>query len=151
MGSGYYIEPFQPAGWTDTDEDQMVEEIVEDVTEGVGDTGIKAGIIGELGCSWPWTEAERRSVKAGSPGAGEDWGAVIDPPRASSLGATGNRPSYRCGGRGRIPDNNEPCLSDDFGLRNVEGAGRYGLLHRVRPVRGGAGLLPVGPVVHYAQ
>ena len=50
MGSGgYYIEPFQPAGWTDTDEDQMVGEIVEDVRRGVGDTGIRAGIIGSWG------------------------------------------------------------------------------------------------------
>lgn len=66
MGSGYYIEPFQPEGWTDIDEDQMYEEIVEDVTEGVGDTSVRSGIIGEIGCSWPWTEAEKRSVRAGA-------------------------------------------------------------------------------------
>ena len=64
MGSGYYVEPFQPSGWTDKDEDTMVEEIIRDVEEGVGDTGVKAGIIGEIGCSWPWTEAEQRSVRA---------------------------------------------------------------------------------------
>ena len=66
MGSGYYLESFQPAGWTEIDEDRMMEEIVEDVTEGVGDTGVRSGIIGEIGCSWPWTETERRSVRAGA-------------------------------------------------------------------------------------
>ena len=35
-----------------------------DLTRGVGDTGIRAGIIGEIGCSVPWTDAERRAMQA---------------------------------------------------------------------------------------
>ncbi|MCH7997686.1 MAG: hypothetical protein IIB11_07930 [Chloroflexi bacterium] len=45
-------------------EDDIVEEIVGDLTEGVGDTGIKAGVIGEVGCSWPLTDNERKSLTA---------------------------------------------------------------------------------------
>ena len=39
----------------------MVREIVEGV-EGSG--GVRCGVIGEVGCSWPLTESERRSLEA---------------------------------------------------------------------------------------
>jgi phosphotriesterase-related protein len=45
-------------------EDDIVEQIVRDVVEGVGSTGIKAGVIGEVGCSWPLTENERKVLRA---------------------------------------------------------------------------------------
>ena len=41
-----------------------MEEIVSDITEGVGDTGIRSGVIGEVGCSWPLEENERKSLRA---------------------------------------------------------------------------------------
>ena len=31
---------------------------------GVENTGIRSGIIGEIGCSWPWTDNEKKSVHA---------------------------------------------------------------------------------------
>ncbi|GIT58594.1 MAG: hypothetical protein Ct9H300mP19_05420 [Dehalococcoidia bacterium] len=31
---------------------------------GVDNTGIRSGIIGEIGCSWPWTDNEKKSVAA---------------------------------------------------------------------------------------
>ena len=43
---------------------KIVEEIVRDCTEGVGTTGVKAGIIGEIGVSWPMSESERLSLEA---------------------------------------------------------------------------------------
>lgn len=46
MGSGYYLEETWPAG---LNEEKMAQEIIQDITEGVGDTGIRAGIIGEIG------------------------------------------------------------------------------------------------------
>ena len=39
-------------------------QIVRDVTEGVDGTGIRSGIIGEVGCSWPLTDNERKVVRA---------------------------------------------------------------------------------------
>ncbi len=64
MGSGYYLDNFQTDAWRNASEDQLVETIIGDLTEGVDDTGIKSGIIGEIGCSWPWTDNERKSVRA---------------------------------------------------------------------------------------
>jgi len=46
MGSGFYLEPMWPAGLT---EDAMVESIVRDISEGADETGIRSGIIGEIG------------------------------------------------------------------------------------------------------
>ncbi len=64
MGTGHYVtSPLFPA--TDTkSEEAITETIIHDITEGVDDTGIRSGIIGEIGCSWPWTEGERKSVRA---------------------------------------------------------------------------------------
>ena len=51
-------------------------EIVNDVVEGVGDTGVRAGIIGELGCSWPLRPNEAKVLKA-SAQAQKETGAPI--------------------------------------------------------------------------
>lgn len=64
MGAGYYVHEAHPADMDEKTEDEIVEEIVRDVTEGVDDTGIRAGIIGEIGCSWPLTDNERKSLRA---------------------------------------------------------------------------------------
>ena len=64
MGTGHYVtSPRFPATNT-KNEEAITEAIVRDITEGVDDTGIHASIIGEIGCSWPWTEGERKSVRA---------------------------------------------------------------------------------------
>ena len=36
----------------------------EEVTEGIDGTDIKAGLIGEIGCSWPLTQNERKVLRA---------------------------------------------------------------------------------------
>ena len=71
MGSGYYTEPAHPPGLAAATEDALVREIVRDVVDGVGDTGVRAGLIGEIGCSWPWTPAERKSLRAAALAARE--------------------------------------------------------------------------------
>ena len=35
-----------------------------DITDGVGDTGVKSGIIGEIGCTWPLDRNERKVLRA---------------------------------------------------------------------------------------
>ncbi len=64
MGSSYYIAATHPKDMAQRTEEQIAEEIVGDITVGVGDTGIKAGVIGEVGCSWPWEETEKKVVRA---------------------------------------------------------------------------------------
>ena len=64
MGSGYYVHEYHPEGTAGKSEDEIVEEIVRDIVEGVGDTGTRAGVIGEVGCSWPMHEDESKSLRA---------------------------------------------------------------------------------------
>jgi phosphotriesterase-related protein len=44
--------------------DDLAREIAAEVTVGVGDTGVRAGLIGEIGCTWPWADNERKVVRA---------------------------------------------------------------------------------------
>jgi phosphotriesterase-related protein len=64
MGSGYYVEKAQPAGISMSME-MIAEDIVRDITVGVGNTGVRAGLIGEIGImGWPMLESERKSLHA---------------------------------------------------------------------------------------
>ncbi len=64
MGCGYYV------GLTHTDwlkksrADDVAAVIVRDIRTGVDSTGVRAGIIGEIGCSWPWADSEKKSLEA---------------------------------------------------------------------------------------
>ena len=64
MGAGYYVGPAHPDDFSSRPVDSITAEIVRDIVTGVGDTGIRSGIIGEVGCSWPWTDNEKKSVAA---------------------------------------------------------------------------------------
>ena len=64
MGAGYYIGSTHPDGFEDLPVEEIADTIIRDVEVGVGDTGIRAGMIGEIGCSWPWTDGEKKSVHA---------------------------------------------------------------------------------------
>lgn len=64
MGSGYYVEPTHPAHVAGMSEDDITREIIREFTDGVGATGIRAGSIGEIGSSWPMTEAEAKVFRA---------------------------------------------------------------------------------------
>ena len=65
MGTAYYIEPsFTPEMHMDakTAED-IAGEFVRDITTGADSTGICAGIIGEIGCSWPLGNNEKKVLR----------------------------------------------------------------------------------------
>src|SRR5215471_908466 len=64
MGAGYYVAATHPADMDHRSEDSIVSEIGREVTRGVGDTGVRAGLIGEIGNTWPWTENEKKVVRA---------------------------------------------------------------------------------------
>jgi phosphotriesterase-related protein len=64
MGSGYYIGASHPSELGKMTEDEIAEGIIRDITIGVGDTGVKAGIIGEIGCSRPLQEGEKKVLRA---------------------------------------------------------------------------------------
>jgi phosphotriesterase-related protein len=64
MGSGHYLKETHPADMTGRPLEAIAEEIERDVTTGAGDSGVRAGIIGEIGCSWPWHPNEQKALQA---------------------------------------------------------------------------------------
>src|SRR5437870_5913776 len=64
MGAGYYVNASHPAGMDRRTVDDLAGEMVADITSGVGGTGIRAGLIGEIGTTYPWTENERKVLRA---------------------------------------------------------------------------------------
>ena len=66
MGSGHYVPVGHPPDMDDRTEDEIFERIVRDLTVGVGDTGIKSGVIGELGSVHPLTDVQLKNLRAGA-------------------------------------------------------------------------------------
>lgn len=64
MGCGYYSATAHPPDMHSKTEDDIAEQIVHDITLGVGNTGVCSGIIGEIGCSWPLTDNELKVLRA---------------------------------------------------------------------------------------
>jgi predicted metal-dependent phosphotriesterase family hydrolase len=66
MGCGHYRDPYLDRDWFDRHAvDAIADEIVADIEEGVRGTGIRAGIIGEIGADkWYISAAEERSFRA---------------------------------------------------------------------------------------
>ncbi|MFC1863059.1 phosphotriesterase [Thermodesulfobacteriota bacterium] len=64
MGSGYYIGASHPPDMDAKTEEEITREIVRDITVGVGDTGVRSGIIGEIGCTIPFQDGEKKVLRA---------------------------------------------------------------------------------------
>ena len=64
MGSGYYIDQTHSDWLRKASVDEVARAIIKDIDEGVDSTGIRSGIIGEIGCSWPWTNNEKKVLEA---------------------------------------------------------------------------------------
>jgi len=64
MGAGYYVAASHPPDMDRRTVDELAREMIADVTSGVGDTGIRAGLIGEIGTTAPWTDNEKRVLRA---------------------------------------------------------------------------------------
>ena len=64
MGSGYYLGMSMEADFVNRTEEDITNEIVCDITQGVGSTGIKAGLIGEIACSADMDPREVKSLRA---------------------------------------------------------------------------------------
>ncbi len=76
MGCGFYVDIAHPQDMDQRSVDDLAGEIVGDVVEGVGDSGIRAGVIGEMGCTWPLTPNERKALLAAAV-AQQETGAPI--------------------------------------------------------------------------
>lgn len=79
MGTGYYREPYYPpgAGIDSRSVEDIADELVAELTAGVGDTGIRAGIIGEIGADKHWVSAQEERVHRAAAQAQVRTGAAI--------------------------------------------------------------------------
>lgn len=64
-GTGFYRHPFLDEEWFDRHStDEVADLLIRDIRDGIDDTGVRAGIIGEIGCDRHLTPAEERSFRA---------------------------------------------------------------------------------------
>ena len=63
MGSGYYLEVSHPPVVRQMTRDDIAAEIERDLTQGVDETGIRAGFIGEVGVSARFTPEEEKVLR----------------------------------------------------------------------------------------
>jgi phosphotriesterase-related protein len=64
MGASYYVDDTHPPEVAAASEEEIADGIVHDIVEGVGGLRVRAGLIGEVGCSWPLTDRERKVLRA---------------------------------------------------------------------------------------
>jgi len=66
MGASFYVEETYPAELElgRKSEGEIAAMIARDILVGVGESGIRAGLIGEVGCSWPLTKIEQKILRA---------------------------------------------------------------------------------------
>src|SRR5262249_23483894 len=66
MGCGHYRDPYLDRDWFDRMAvDDIAAELVREIEEGVRGTGVRAGMIGEIGADRAWiSAAEERSFRA---------------------------------------------------------------------------------------
>lgn len=64
LGSGHYTEISLGPGFEKRGVDGLTDELIRDVRHGVGESGIRSGIVGEIGTSSPITPSELRSLRA---------------------------------------------------------------------------------------
>lgn len=64
MGCGYYVASSHPPKLAEMSTEDITREIVSEVELGIGGTDIRAGIIGEIGTSWPMVPSEEKVLRA---------------------------------------------------------------------------------------
>lgn len=77
MGTGFYVGETHPAELADMTDREVADLMVRELTEGVGDTGICAGYIGEIGISEIFDDKERKVLRAAAL-AQKDTGVAIN-------------------------------------------------------------------------
>lgn len=64
LGAGFYTAPFLDAATLALPVEALEEAILAQLAEGAPGTGVRCGLIGEIGCSWPLHPFERRCLQA---------------------------------------------------------------------------------------
>lgn len=69
MGAGYYLHTSHPPELSSLSSEDITDEIVAEYENGVEDTGVRIGLIGEIGVSTEFTESEKKVLKASAKAA----------------------------------------------------------------------------------
>lgn len=64
MGSGYYVAASHPPDMDMRTVDDLAREMIADVNAGAADSGVRAGLLGEIGTTYPWTANEQKVLRA---------------------------------------------------------------------------------------
>jgi phosphotriesterase-related protein len=64
LGCGFYTQAYQDAKTLSLSVEALTDIMTAQITEGAWGTNVRCGIIGEIGCSWPLTPFELRSLQA---------------------------------------------------------------------------------------
>jgi len=64
VGCGYYLGGTHPDDMGNRSVDQIAQEIIDDLNNGIAGTTVRAGFIGEVGCTYPWLDNEKKSLQA---------------------------------------------------------------------------------------
>ena len=77
MGAGFYVAAVHQEDMDERSVDDLAREIIGDIVEGVEGSGVRAGIIGEVGCSWPLAPNEHKSLSAAAIAQRETGAAIL--------------------------------------------------------------------------
>jgi len=91
MGTGWYRTAYYPAeaGIERRTTGELADALVAEIADGAGDTGIRPGIVGEIGTDKPWmTPAEERVHRAAARAAGRTGLAISTHAVMSDVGLT---------------------------------------------------------------
>ncbi len=64
MGGGHYVYLTHGEDIENADVEELTRRNIRDVDEGVDGTDVRTGILGEIGCSWPWEDTEKKTLEA---------------------------------------------------------------------------------------
>lgn len=64
MGAGFYVDAYLPDTVRAAEIDELADMMTRQLTEGAWGTDVRAGLIGEIGCTWPLADSERRALQA---------------------------------------------------------------------------------------
>jgi len=99
MGMGYYNAVYHPPEMKSLSEEDVCEHLLNEIENGVGDSGIKPGIIGEMALDWPAHEDEVKALRGAAMAQHESGAALnIHPGRWSESPLEGIRIVEEAGG-----------------------------------------------------
>ncbi|TCP54239.1 phosphotriesterase-related protein [Tamaricihabitans halophyticus] len=128
MGCGYYCRAYHPPELDEASEAEVTARIVRDVQEGVDETGIRAGIIGEIGLSWPVHPVEQKVLRAAIAAQRETGAALlIHPGRGEPAPLDAMRTVESLGGQADrvIMSHIDRTLFDTRSIRELAATGCY--------------------------